>query len=285
MSNTLNEIEANLQSYVVAPLAAFGIGGFLFDAEGESIAHLSSDITDHYVENNDAIQDHIALRPNKITLKGYVGEVVYNSAGDTRTFLQQAVQKLTVINAFLPQISSSATQLQETLESPLNSPITLADASNIYGLVSNLLGSFGPEARQQNAYNYFKALMTAKVLMGVQTPWEFMTNMAIESVVALQDEKTKYLSDFSITLKQMRFAQTLITAYTPTPSLPGLNPAQQFQGVAALQAPDPVPIGNIPAVSLPSSTLPGWQAQYGTTQTFVGSPNFNQLFTYMPPAQ
>ena len=49
--------------------------GFLFNILGEEVVTLTADATDHYVEDNSAIQDHIALKPITITLHGYIGEV------------------------------------------------------------------------------------------------------------------------------------------------------------------------------------------------------------------
>jgi len=54
MSNTLDVITADLQNYIVAPMNAFGVGGFVFDIMGEQISQLQADITDHYTEDNKA---------------------------------------------------------------------------------------------------------------------------------------------------------------------------------------------------------------------------------------
>jgi hypothetical protein len=53
-----------------------GIAGFLFDIELDSKIELTSDITDNFVENNTAVQDHIALRPETVTFRGIVAELV-----------------------------------------------------------------------------------------------------------------------------------------------------------------------------------------------------------------
>lgn len=297
MPDTLDALTAEFQNYVVAPLNAFGLGGFLFDAEGETTARLSAEITDHYTEDNHAVQDHIAIHPNRITLKGYVGELIYTVPGQDQSFLQTAVQKLTEISAFLPVLSAGATQAQAAISSPSTSDLTLSDASNIYGLVKNLLGAIGDEARQQNAYMYFKSLMSQGVLMGVQTPWEFLTNMAIESITAIQGENSKYITDFTVTMKQMRIAKTISQAYSTTvqgqSSPDNLSPQAnqdalnayrssnglstppidtQLAGSAALQAPDPVQIGNVGGVSLPTPTLPGWQSQLNSVQDILSNP-------------
>lgn len=207
---SLANITADINQFVVAPLAAFGIGGFVFNAMGEATAHLSADITDHYTEDNRSIQDHIAIRPKRITLKGYVGELVYNGSRNGGTPLATLAQKLTSISRFLPAITAAATQTQEAITNPAgaNFPTLLGTASNIYGIVQNTLGAFGDTKNQQNAYTYFKALMQSTTLMGIQTPWEFMTNMAIENITVIQPESSMWISDFSVTLKEIRIAQT-----------------------------------------------------------------------------
>lgn len=320
MANDLDILTANLTNYVVAPLNAFGIGGFAFDSDAESLAELRADVTDHYTEDNNAIQDHVAIKPNRITLKGFVGEVVYTTTPADQTFLQQAVQKLTTISAFLPTLSAAATQIQTVLSSPdplqAVGDFSIADTTNIYSLVKNLIGSFGNEARQQKAYLYFKALMNSKILMGVQTPWEFIPNMLIESIHAIQTEDTIYVSDFAVTLKELRFAQTATVAYSTTlqgqNSLPASAPQAtqdnlspqanqaalnqyrsqsglstppidvQLQGAAAVQAPDPVTIGNVPGVSLPSNSLPGLQGQLKDVSGLIPAANASSLSTTSP---
>lgn len=56
-----------------------GIAGFLFDIRQEETIELNSDITDHYVEDNTAIQDQVALKPEMITLRGLVAELSTHS--------------------------------------------------------------------------------------------------------------------------------------------------------------------------------------------------------------
>lgn len=68
-----------------------------------------SDITDHYVENNTAVQDHVSLKPLEFTVRGLIGEKVYNrevlkTTGDVETELD----KLKPIGAFLPSVSNYA---------------------------------------------------------------------------------------------------------------------------------------------------------------------------------
>lgn len=249
---SLTNITNIVNQYVVSPIATFGLAGFVFDAEGEAIANLSADITDHYTEDNTAVQDQIALHPEKITLKGYVGELVYSNPGTSPTTLQTLAQKLTSVSAFLPSLSAAAIQAQQALVNPASITFNnaLSTTSNIYSLVQNILSATGNMQNQQNAYNYFKALYQSKTLMSIQTPWEFLTNMAIETITAIQPENSKYITDFAVTFKQMRIAQTSTTAFSAGGIggvvAPG-GPIQQ--GDAALQAQPTSQLGPTPGAT------------------------------------
>ncbi len=273
MTNTLDSIIVGLQSYVVAPLNAFGIGGLVFDVVGESIAQLNAEITDHYTEDNRALQDHMAIRPKRITLKGYVGELVYGDSGQNNSFVQTLTQKLTVVSSFLPLLSAAATQMQSAGADPLASTLTLSSTANIYSVVKNSLGAFGNSSKQQNAYSFFQALQSQAILMGIQTPWEFLTNMAIESIVAIQNEETRDITDFSVTFKQIRIATTQSTAYSPPSSNPTApQDTKSLQGAAALQSEPPNKIGIVSGLDLPYSGLPGAQGIMQGVSDFVSGP-------------
>lgn len=206
----------------------------------ESRAELDNDITDHYTENNVAVQDHIANRPKRITLRGYVGELIYSVDGkDSPSFLQTLTQGLTVVDSYLPQLTDGAQQLKDVIDgndSDLSFNNLLSDSTNIYALVQNLNP---PIPKQQQAYLYFKALRDAKILMSLQTPFEFTTNMAIERLLAKQDAETKYITDFSITLKEIRQVSTITQPF---------DYAQQISNVAGALAQQASPtnsLGNV----------------------------------------
>ena len=254
IGKSLSNVTDAINEFVVAPIAAFGIAGFIFNAQGEATAILSTDITDHYAEDNRVVQDQIAIHPKRITLKGYVGELIYNTAGDGPSFINTLAEKLVAITAYQPPSATQVTQIKEAVQNPLGVGFTglLGTASNIYGLVQNTLGAFGPTQNQQNAYSYFKALMQSKTLMGVQTPWEFMTNMAIESIVAIQSENSIWISDFAITLKEIRIASTSTVPQSNSSAkagVPGIAGAQStpavISGDAGIQQAPPTNLGNI----------------------------------------
>lgn len=269
MVDTLSDITSALNTYIVSPLNAFGLGGFVFDVKTEEMTTLAAEITDHYTEDNKALQDHIALRPKRITLKGLVGELVYVSpTGDSTTPLQTVTQKLTELAGFLPQLSAATVQAQSAISGIDSAGATLASlsaavpaAANIFGLVQSAIGATtGNTVKQQSAYQFFAACQAGGILMGVQTPWEFLTNMAIETIVAIQPEESIFVTDFAITLKQIRIATTQ-TATTPLSGTGGTASNPQIgQGANSVQAAPQTNIGIISGQStsiLPTNPQPG----------------------------
>lgn len=215
MVQNLDLLVDSFDKYVVRPINAFGLGGFVFDVEGDTTVTLSSEITDHYLEDNSPVQDHISVQPKKVTLNTYVGELVFQrddqSSGD---FVQKVARKLTVLNSFLPDLSNAAKQIVDGVKNSDEfslENVTLESvnkATDYYAFVKNISP---PVNRQEQAYLYFKALQEGKFLVSVQTPFEFMNNMAIESIVAEQPEGSRFISNFSITLKQIRKVSILNT--------------------------------------------------------------------------
>lgn len=259
------QIQQSFTKFIVTPANAFGLGGFVFDIEGETSIQLTADITDHYLEDNSTVQDNIAIRPQRVILKSYVGEVVYQVDRSTNTPVQQVVQKLTTLNAYLPVLSKAAQQIQSSLSiasqsftsngisglsssaaSLLNSP-NLNNVVDLWALTRNL----NPAAtKQQQAYLYFKALMEQKILVSLQTPFEFITNMAIENITATQDENTRSMCDFSITLKKIRTVEVKTISYDPN----------KYQNRAAQQIQSTAQQGNNQGQEqLVSPLLTGWQ--------------------------
>lgn len=203
-----NDIKDAYNSYIVRPANAFGLGGFVFDVEMSSTATLSSDITDHYTERNAPIQDHIALKPKRYVLTTYVGELVHRRDEEGNTPTQNMVRKLNIVNAYLPVLTDAAQQALDIINSDredIRFSGLVNDAANIWSAVKNLNP---PIPEQQKAYMYFKALWETKQLVSLQTPFEFMANMAIETISATQSEDSRWVSDFTITLKEIRYAST-----------------------------------------------------------------------------
>lgn len=248
---------ANVNQYLVRPINAFGIGGFVFDIEGETTVNLSTEITDHFVEDATTIQDHIAIKPKKLTLKSYVGELVYRQDDTTDTFVQKVARKLTEVSSYLPLLTSMSQQALDVKENGLDAQVlknplsskTINRVTDYWAFVKNMMSS---ASKQQQAYMYFKALMESKMLVSVQTPFEYMNRMAIESITAIQQEGEKYVSDFSITLKEIRTASLLMApsdVYTVVSTNENVDLDLMFQNRLKDQVSQVVNQGNVQGIA------------------------------------
>ena len=193
---------------------------FLFHTKGEEIVTLTSDITDHYVEDNTAINDQVALKPEVFTVNGFIGEL-NNVTPPALELLKEAADRLATLSPFVPAISSSALrayntafQLYQTVDNAVQS---------IANTFDSLVFGTSAQTKQQVAFNKFYAWWKRPTmrdgngnrltpqLFEVQTPWCILDDMAIQSIRATQDAETRVITDFEITFKKMRFAQTVTT--------------------------------------------------------------------------
>ena len=188
--------------------------GYVFQVVGDETVNLQSDITDHYVEDNKSLQDHIALKPKKVIVSGFQGELTnaiisgfdasnYDLATEAQLLAKEATDRLGTLSAYVPTISVTAQRAYDA-------------ASQIYALAqkikraANILMGVDVQTAQEIAYAKLESAWNNRVLFWVATPFGQFSNMAIESLVATQSEKSKSISDFTITFKQMRFAATKI---------------------------------------------------------------------------
>ena len=190
------------------------ISGFIFDYAGEVTADLRADITDHYTEDNTVIQDHVALAPIRVTMRGLIGELragpLPPDLGGLLTGLQNS---LTTINAYLPiktpqavvKASKAISQVQK-VSTQLSTIVS--QGKGLYNFFTN-----GAEAatRQAGAYKYLEGLWKNRIPFTVNTPFRIYKNMLIETLRAKQDETTKYVSDISVTMKEIRTATVTIS--------------------------------------------------------------------------
>ena len=199
----------------------------LFNYEGEQTASLDSDITDHFIEDNTALQDQIALRPPIITTHGFIGEL-NDIAPSFLAPVQVAAQKLTTVSAYTPSLSTTALiayntafQLYQTAQSAINSAVAayssiagIGGETVITGNNKNPVITQPNQTAQQTAFQLFYGYWSNRTLFTIQTPWAVFDNMAIKSLRAIQDADTNVITDFEVSFKQIRVAST-----TTSPSI------------------------------------------------------------------
>jgi hypothetical protein len=211
--NALDTTNQLVNKFVVSPIVNLGIAGFAFDIFEEHKSEQKAEITDHFVESNSTIQDHIAIKPEKFTLRGFIGELVDTSASP-KSSVAEIAEKLTIINSYLPVVTGAAKQVNSLLTS--NKASTADAVGQSVGTGVDLFQAYKtlnpPDTRQAKAFNFFQALFKAKQLVSVDTPFGFISDYAIENVVAIQGDNA-YISDFTVVLKEFRTASTQLVDF------------------------------------------------------------------------
>jgi len=214
--NTTTTANKLVNKYIVSPLFQLGLAGFIFDILEETRIELKADITDHYTEDNSAIQDHIAIQPTRITLRGFVGELS-NIVEEERGSIQKLTEKLTQITSMVPIITNGAKTIRNALVSEKKN--TADYVNTAVGTGVDLYQAFKslnpPKTKQAQAYNFFRALFESKQLVSLETPYSFYSNMAIESITAVQGRESNMITDFSISLKEFRTVKTKTINFDP----------------------------------------------------------------------
>jgi hypothetical protein len=209
VDNGRKYLDTLANKYVVKPKNSKGIFGFVFDYEGEATARLQAEITDHYSESNTVLNDHIALRPLRITLRGFVSELMLLKPQGLLGALAAIQNKLTTVPAYLQKYTPGAiATIQKAITKATNVVNTIdqsiARVKNIVGLFSK---SAPPVSKQEKAYIQLQSLFFARSPMLIETPYGAFGNMVIESLSFVQDETTRTWSDISVGLKQINFVQ------------------------------------------------------------------------------
>jgi len=186
-----------------------GISGWVFDIPTGEDIELSSDSSDHYVESGSFISDHVVKKPVRITLTGLIGELVY-TAPDPSSFegiMSSLSSGLTNIPAYLGPLTPGMTQKLAVVASGASYAAGQSEA--ILKRATNLVAFFKDNSdslnRQKKAFYDIYALWKSNQIVTVQTPWMFFDNMIIESISSKQDQSSNDYTDFSISLKEMRF--------------------------------------------------------------------------------
>lgn len=184
-----------------------GVAGFIFDVVLDDAFDLKSDITDHYVEDNYAIQDQISLKPETFTVKGLVAELVVSTP--TQQLQDAQVNPLPLFAPLAPIFTTASEESQAvTALDTVAATNSIVDTQSLYGYFNGSAGALAP-TRQAKAFSYFYQLWSGRQLFSVETPWGVMTNMAIESISANQPAESASKTEFTITFKKIRFAQAV----------------------------------------------------------------------------
>lgn len=203
---------------VLAPKGVQQIGAFAFDYKGDDTVMMENEATDHWLEDNTAVQDHIGVKPNMVTLRGFVSELALSSSllSSISTALNAVQNTLTRVNVYTGSYTPGAVvAMQKSITQAQNIAVQIEQAVARAAQLASFFQNGPAMTKQQAAYFQLSSLRIARVVFTVFTPFQVFDNMVIVSLKATQSEKTKTMSDFSVTLKQLNFSSNIsVSSYS-----------------------------------------------------------------------
>jgi hypothetical protein len=219
--NTTNDTQGYLNNTVatlVTPNNMQGIAGWLFDVKKTDQLDLDSDITDHYMEDNSFVNDHVVIKPIIIQQSGFIGELkALKPSGSDQAF-EFLKSDLQALDSFAGEYTGQTLQKMQDVISQAQSYTNAVNQtiSQTKNIVKQFDGISGNNTEQENAYKKLSSLFKSANLVTVQTPWGIIENMKIQKVSLSQPEDSVDYSDISLTLKEMRFTQVKTTVFDST---------------------------------------------------------------------
>lgn len=204
----------NVGEAVINIIGATGIAGFKFNIPEREQIKLQSEITDHYTDINNPVQDQIAQKPITITLTGLIGDYFY-SVNELEDLIAKVTPTLSLVKQFIPKLPNNAKQAlakkyqKITKSEDVPSALLPADSTDfnsmdLFGLFQNI---FKLGSSQTRAYYFFEALWKSKARFTVETSWKKFNDMAVESISVDRDNNAD-ITSFTLTVKQLSFTQT-----------------------------------------------------------------------------
>ena len=216
-AKSLFKDSVNIGEAVVNVLGNFGIAGFKFHLPETEQITMQNDITDHFIETNSAVQDHIARKPTIVTLSGLQGEYFY-SVNEIEDLLATITPTLSLVKQFLPKIAPSTQQNKVQKATQENAVIQENElivgsvevqkrqfnAMDLFKLFQDL---YKLKSAQTRAYYFFEALFKSRAIMSIETSWRRLDNMVIQNVQAIRDGNAD-ITEFMLTFKQLSITES-----------------------------------------------------------------------------
>lgn len=207
----------NVGEAVVNILGNTGIAGFRFHINNSEQVKMESEITDHYVDTNSTIQDHIAIKPVTITVNGLQGEYFY-SVNQIQDMLAKVTPTMSLVKQFLPKLSEAAKQIRRKKiikENHYNAETNSLEASirleeynfNAIDLFKTFQDIYKLKSAQTRAFLFFEAMHRSRAVFSVSTHWKRYDNMVIQSLTPIRDNNAD-ITEFTITFKQLTFTES-----------------------------------------------------------------------------
>lgn len=207
---------------IVSILESTGISGFQFHVSKSEQIKMENEITDHYIDTNSAVQDHIAQKPVTLTLNGLHGEYFY-TVHQIKNIVGKVIPAISLVKQFLPKFASETMKnkmkkldsvkvqaIREDGGTPvfkggISKEVTTFNTLDLWNMFQEL---YPLKSAQTRAFFFFEAMWKSRAVFSVETSWKHYDNMVIQSITALRDNNAD-ITDFTLVFKQLNFTKSM----------------------------------------------------------------------------
>jgi hypothetical protein len=221
LENGSGIIKNLVDKYVITPKGTkdniHGISGFVFDIDKDKTVSHTLQLSRNYLEDTSHVEDHAVFDPVKITTGGFIGELVFSRNTVFNSALQLVNEKLGAVGSFFPQLTNQTQSKIIAVGSTIKQKAAYFDSAVNTGksLVDVFAKSTPGETKQEKAFARLRSYIQSKALVTVETPWGYYDNMMITSMQARRSGETNMITEFDITLEEVRFAEVVFTTFDP----------------------------------------------------------------------
>ncbi len=194
---------------ILVPEGVTQIGAFAFDYQENNEVDLENEIPDHQMEDNTFSNDHIAVKPDRVILSGYVVELTMPAATIKTVLgaLTAATNLLSALPVFLgAQTPGGAQAIAAAISQAQSVIVQVEQAVARAAQIANLLNGFlngQAMTKQQAAFKQLRALRDAGIIFTVYSSFQVHDNMAIESLRVIQPPDSQGWARFVVRMKKM----------------------------------------------------------------------------------
>lgn len=184
-----------------------GIGGFNLDVRLESSISFNMVAPENYVEDGSVINDHIINDPITISISGEVADIHIKPKFDDFVLetLREKVQ-FKIINTVLTKQQQQ--RIQKVVDKVSDAFKTANKAIDIYDrfINRNEIKS-SVRTSQDDFFDYIESIYLNKKLITIEMPFRNYENMLITSLSISKDNSTNQKLKYSLSAKEIRFAE------------------------------------------------------------------------------
>lgn len=184
-----------------------GIGGFNLDVRFESNINFTMVAPENYVEDGSVINDHIVNDPITISINGEVADIHIKPKFDD--FVLETVREkvqFKVINTVLTKQQQQ--RIQKVVDKVSNAFKTANKVIDIYDrFINRNETKSSVRTSQDDFFDYIESIYLNKKLITIEMPFRNYENMLITSLSISKDNSTNQKLKYSLTAKEVRFAE------------------------------------------------------------------------------